>query len=206
MPPNQRSTVKRPADRLPRKKPRTVTVGIVFDDQVALEHQRADEALTAAREDLERSYPRRVAARASTGDEHAEQTIVDDDAAALAPLAADLEEKLAALDAATVWFVFQGLPADKLRELAKAHPPTDEDVEENKLLGGEPLQWSPTSFPEELVRLTCVSPKGVDWDEVFHGEESAWGALELAALVSHAVHASQSVRTATHRPAPVWKG
>lgn len=208
-PPATDRAVKAPADRLPTKRPRTVTVGIYLDDQLAIVHDHAVAAHQQLEQDLIASRARRTAERQLTGDltpGEAAELVLAEDGVRLAEAHAAVEEALAALEDGTQWFVFQGIGSRRFRDMVKAHPPSDEDRADHARTGGtgEP-EYSPEGLMRDLVPACCVSPKAsaAEWAErVF--DSSKWNAVELAALFAAAINANQSVRTVTHRPPPRW--
>lgn len=206
-----------PQDRRPPlvKKPRRTVVGLYMDDDLALRVQAAEQALQAASERQAGDQAQRIAGLAAAGEADAYTLVRKADEEVLIPLRNAVDAANAALEDATEWFVFEGIGARRLRALARAHPPTEEDAAEHERLGGTgTLEWSPVTFEPALVRDSCVWPVGYPWDDVFGvpGEEdtwgdelppkSPWGVGEIQALVASAVHANQAVRVATHRSAP----
>jgi hypothetical protein len=207
--PNGTRQPKQPQDRQQVKKPRTVTVGIYADNQLGIDWDRATDALGEAAQELSSSRDKRIG-RALQLDPDltygpAWEKVDAEDEATLEPLREALTAAEAALDAATIWFTFRGIGARPMKELAKQHPPTEEDLAEHERLGGTTrLEYSPDGFHQALLAASCVSPAGYDWEQVWNG--TAWNNAEIEALVAHAINANQAVRTATHRPAPRWTG
>jgi hypothetical protein len=208
-PNGSRQQARKPQDRQPVKKPRTVTVGIYADNQLGQDWDRATDALREATEELASSVEKRVARALQLDPDLTYGPALDkvdsDDEATLGPLREAVAAAEAALDEATIWFTFRGIGARRMQELAKQYPPTDEDLAEHERLGGVTrLEYSPDGFHQALLAVSCVAPAGYDWEQVWNGD--AWNNAEIEALVAHAINANQAVRTATHRPAPRWTG
>ena len=154
----------------------------------------ASRDLTAARERLDASRPRRlaearaVAEAADVIDPEKIRAGVDAaDAAELAPLEAAASTALDAMEAATTWFTFRSLGRKAFFELLAAHPPRDEDHEAAATVGeGSRAPWNLDTFPEALVQTSCVDPVLTDDQiaDIFHGEN--WNDVEINALFVHA--------------------
>lgn len=200
------------------KKPRRVVVGIYLDDAVADAYEQANAMFEANRLEQERTRPRRIAEYAAAGNdpETALGLAHGEDGDVLAPHAQARDAALAALDAATEWFVFEAVGHRRLRRLIELHPPTAE--QQAAAAGrGQELAWNPATFPRALVEDSCVAPAGVDWDEVFGATDddeaadgtlpakTAWSDADVEALVAHALNANQSLRLAdkARRPAGI---
>ncbi|HEY8881938.1 MAG TPA: hypothetical protein VIM47_00910 [Dermatophilaceae bacterium] len=181
-----------PTDRL-GKLPRRVTVGIYLDDTAVAAVVDADADLTAARERLDASRPRRIAeARAAaTPEDVIGQTLVDQvhdlDAQALAPLEEAATAALDALDAATRWFTFRGLGRTPYRELLEKHAARDVDDQVMADLGqGDNAPYNLDTFPPALVQAASIDPvlDGDDIATIFDGD--TWNGVEVNTLVSYA--------------------
>jgi hypothetical protein len=191
--PKTKTAPKSPTDRL-GKLPRRVTIGIYLDDSTVEAVDAAERDLTAARERLDASRPRRlaearaIADAADVVDPHAIRDQVDGaDAAVLAPFEQEATDALDALDAATRWFTFRSLGRTPFRELLAKHPPRDEDHEAAATVGeGSRAPWNLDTFPEALVQTSCVDPVLTDDQiaDIFHGEN--WNDVEINALFVHA--------------------
>jgi len=181
-----------PTDRL-GKLPRRVTVGIYLDDTAVAAVVDADADLTAARERLDASRPRRIAEqRAAAAPEdvigqHLVDLVHDLDAQALAPLEQAASVALDALDAATRWFVFRGLGRTPYRALLEKHPARDVDDQVMADLGqGDKAPYNLDTFPPALVQAASIDPALTDDDiaTIFDGD--TWNGVEVNTLVSYA--------------------
>ncbi len=188
-------TAKLTADRL-GKLPRRVPVGIYLDDTVVAAFSDADVALTAARERLDASRPRRLAeARAAASPEQLVDgsgasivaMIEAQDAEALEPLEKKATQALDALDATTRWFTFRSMGRTAYRELLDKHPPRDEDHQRMADAGeGEHAPYNLETFPPALIQECCIDPVLHDADitAIFAGD--TWNAVEIQTLLAHA--------------------
>jgi len=184
---------KSPQDRL-GKLPRRVTVGIYLDDTTVAAVDAAERDLTAARERLDASRPRRLAECRSTAeavdviDPEAIRAKVDaSERPELEPLERAATEALDAMDAATLWFTFRSLGRTPFRDLLLAHPARDEDHEAVSAQSeGSKAPYNMDTFPPALVQASCVDPVLTDDDieDIFEGD--AWNEVEINALVVHA--------------------
>jgi len=184
---------KKPQDRL-GKLPRRVTVGIYLDDTTVAAVDAAERDLTAARERLDASRPRRLAEYRSTAEA---EDVIDPEAIRakvdaserpeLEPLEQAATTALDAMDAATLWFTFRSLGRTPFRDLLLAHPARDEDHEAVSVQSeGSKAPYNMDTFPRALVQASCVDPvlSGDDIEDIFEGD--AWNDVEVNALVVHA--------------------
>jgi hypothetical protein len=191
--PKTKTAPKSPTDRL-GKLPRRVTVGIYLDDSTVDAVDAASRDLTAARERLDASRPRRLAearAIADAADVVDPQAIRDQvdaaDAAELAPLEQAATDALDAMDAATKWFTFRSLGRAPFRELLAKHPAREEDHDAvSAQAEGSKAPYNMDTFPPALIQASCVDPILSDEDiaAIFDGD--AWNDVEVNALVVHA--------------------
>jgi hypothetical protein len=191
--PKTKTAPKSPTDRL-GKLPRRVTVGIYLDDSTVDAVDAASRDLTAARERLDASRPRRLAearAIADAADVIDPQAIRDQvdaaDTAELAPLEQVATDALDALDVATKWFTFRSLGRTPLRELLAKHPARDEDHDAASAQAeGAKAPYNMDTFPPALVQASCIDPVLTDDDIATIFEGDAWNDVEINALVVHA--------------------
>ena len=184
---------KNPQDRL-GKLPRRVTVGIYLDDTTVAAVDAAERDLTAARERLDASRPRRLAECRSTAeavdviDPEAIRAKVDaSERPELQPLEQAATEALDAMDAATLWFTFRSLGRTPLRELLAKHPARDEDHDAASAQAeGAKAPYNMDTFPSALVQAACVDPVLTDDDIATIFEGDTWNEVEINALVVHA--------------------
>jgi hypothetical protein len=190
--PKTKTAPKSPTDRL-GKLPRRVTIGIYLDDSTVDAVDAASRDLTAARERLDASRPRRLAeARAcATPEEISDQSVFDAvnaaDAGELAPLEQAATDALDLMDAATMWFTFRSLGRTPFRELLTKHPARDEDhdvfstqVEDAK------APYNLDTFPPALIQACCIDPVLSDEDIAVIFDGDTWNDVEVNALVVHA--------------------
>lgn len=193
------------------KKPRRLTIGIYLDDDVADRAEVAEQAYEKVRLELERTRPRRIAEYAAAGldPDEALDRVQAEDVEGLAPLAGDLDDARAELDAATTWFVFEAIGHRRLTALVRRHPASDEQKAAAERQG-QALDWNPDTFHRALVEDSCVAPAGYPWDDVFGADlpteddaedaqlpaKSSWSHADVEALVATAMAANQSLRTA----------
>ena len=185
---------KTPQDRL-GKLPRCVTVGIYLDDSTCDAVNAADADLTAARERLDASRPRRLAEARAIAD--AADVIDPDkiraavdaaDAAELAPLEKAATTALDAMDAATRWFTSRSLGNKAYRALREAHPAREQDHEfmANQESEGSRAPWNLDTFPRAIVQASSCDPALTDEEitDIFDG--TAWNDVEINTLVVYA--------------------
>jgi len=180
------------ADRL-GKLPRRVVVGIYLDDQVLAEFTDADRELTAARERLDASRPRRLAqARAAASPEDVVDGALFDEVAAedlavMGPLEEAATAALDAMDAATTWFIFRALGRTPYRDLLAKHPPRDEDHEAMEAAGeAGRAPYNMATLPQALIQASCMDPvlSDLDIEAIFDGTN--WNEVEVSTLLVHA--------------------
>jgi len=180
------------ADRL-GKLPRRVICGIYLDDQVLAEFTDADGELTAARERLDASRPRRIAqARASASPEDIAdgqifEDVAADDRLVLGPLEEVATAALDAMDEGTQWFIFKSLGRTPYRDLLAKHPPRDEDHEAMEAAGeAGRAPYNLDTLPQALIQESCTDPvlSDLDIEAIFNG--TSWNEVEVNTLLVHA--------------------
>jgi hypothetical protein len=191
--PKTKTAPKSPQDRL-GKLPRRVTVGIYLDDTTVAAVDAAERDLTAARERLDASRPRRLAEFRSTAEavdvidpEAIRAKVATSERPELEPLERAATEALDAMDAATLWFTFRSLGRTPFSELLAKHPARDEDHEAMSAQSeGAKAPYNMDTFPSALVQAACVDPVLTDDDIATIFEGDAWNDVEINALVVHA--------------------
>lgn len=221
------ATAPAPADHL-GKRPRRAVVGIYLDDELAVVWEQASAVLEQRKLTSDNDRIRRVAAgKSRVGADlptlpveerlRLSNEVADEVEASLAgdlePLAAAVDEALAALDAGTCWFTFRALGRKRWKALVKEHRPSDADHAELAEQTGNADARAPwnaeTLAPVLLLQSSAgrllngehLGPLGkADVDAIFEGD--AWNDSEIQALFVTALNAQLQARAVQHRPAP----
>lgn len=164
-------------EKLLAKRPRTEIVEILTDEQLVIDHDRAMDALTAARR-LGRP-PREIAA-----------------------LQAEVERLMKAVGDATVVMRFESIGPQRYEDVVNANPPDDELVAEKKRNNEPPPPYDPDTFPIALIAATLADPKLSEEDvaSIWNGDD--WNGQEKMQLFL----AAMSVNTRARRVADLGKG
>lgn len=188
---------KAPTDRL-AKKPRTVTVPVLLDDELAQDLENAEQALLQAEQKAEASRDRYIGVErrlALTANETVTGPLLEERAQAridadLKPARAEVEALKAEVEKATQLYVFRAIGRDAYRKLQDAHPPTEQDHKDLQEDGGQgKATFCLETFAPALVQASCVDPVLDDdaIEEIFHG---TWNESELGTLFQAAQQAN----------------
>lgn len=158
-----------------RKKPRTVDVEIVLDD----EWGKACAETQATVERLERES----ASTLGPNGRAVQESLVE--------VSETLEKLLAEKDDMVAVFRFKAIPNDRYEALIAAHPPSKPQRTEAAAKGLGPVQWDTAGFQPALVHACLVEPElsAEDVWQLFHGDD-AWSTGELGALFGAAMSAT----------------
>lgn len=101
------------------------------------------------------------------------------------------EELRAAIDDATIKFVFRSIGRKRYSALLDEHEPTNTQFAEAKRKDEEPPVYNEDTFPQALIAASAVEPEGVTLDDV-RGlwDDDSWSASELNALWNAALLAN----------------
>lgn len=166
-------------DHLKRKRPRTRTVDIILDDELA------QEVADLAREvRIDRDYLGQLEGRGAT--DPVRKLELDEKQQRLADLQRQLREETATMR-------FEGIGRERFEEIQDEHQPTDEQKAEAAAKDDPPPEWNPDTFPQAVVQASCVEPKMTE-EQVAHLWKT-WNEGELTAiwLTAYAVNTQRRV-------------
>lgn len=160
------------SDLLDRKQPQRRTVSLPLDPSMV---ERVEAARHAAR------VARVAASQSEEG---------GDDYEALKALVVEKEEDLAKAEdewvANLAHFVFEGLGRRKFEALTVEHPPTREQRDRAKAVGGF-ASWNPDEFAPALISACLVEPKLSTAEVRELWDHPAWNQAELGELFEAAI-------------------